>query len=1131
MKRTPEQLRAIKARGKVMVSASAGAGKTSVMIERLADIIAEGATLDEILAVTFTKKAAAQMKTKLRGELIARLKDCDGVVAERIKKQLSALGQADISTIHSFCARLIRTYFYVLDVDAGFEILADGYETQQFKQNAVDQLFDRLYDGDDEDLVYALERLRSKRSDDGLKKMIISALDDARILPDYAEKLAVAADETFSEQGFAAVCGEYLKWRAQRCNALLAETKKFADGFAPPINADKYGVLLDEACDALQSVAASKDVFSPLPPLVRTKKPNVKPEVAEADEAFKAFIARIKGIYSKLNGDIADEATERSRYFESGRLARAFARLVLLFDAEYAAIKRDEGKLDYADLEQLTYRLLKYGDGDIRNQIRCKYKYVFVDEYQDVNPIQAAICDMTGGGDVFAVGDVKQAIYGFRGSKARIFTDKCEAARATGDYIVLPDNFRSSRAVIDFVNALFPTVMTSPLSDIDYSDGHAMRGGSRYPEEAYGRAAVRQFDKTKEQKEQADGVYSVIGRSGAAKTAHSGALAVLAAVKEELKKNWYDADAGCEKPVQAGDICVLTRKRSNAAVQAVMRTLGNAGYGVTGVAEQNVLEISEVRQVCDVLEFLDNSLQDIPLASAMLSPLGDFTEDELAEIKIKSGYVGRGVTFRQLAADYCRRRRDALAAKLAAFFAEAERLRKLSDYVGAATLIDELLTVGGFVGKFASKEKLAGLRRLQSEAYTPRGELSLAAFIIKLKAGGYKVTAPVPQSADSITVMTMHASKGLEFPVVIVTDISESFEGDGGSDEMPFDEDFGFAPRYYDTDQRVYKNTMLRRVISLRERREELNNEINLFYVACTRAKYSLQILSGGAEYDALSALNADCYAKLFDAAKFNPAILPVERLSDEGGGESVHIDEARADDKFYGWLTAQFDARYPYESGADLPVKSSASRLIRFDAEDDVSPRLFEGEQPRGATGIERGIAYHRFLELYDFSRRQGAEKCIEEWVEGGLMTEAQSALLDGAQLERILAMPALQFGGEVRLYKEREFICRLSSEGYRALERGEKADFGVGEEDGNGVIVQGAVDLLALGYDGGKVVRADIIDYKFSSRGDEYLLKEYAPQLRLYRQVVRTVFGLSDEAVTTRVVNIFAVREIGID
>lgn len=1131
MNRTQEQLKAIAARGKVMVSASAGAGKTSVMIQRLADIVASGVSLDSVLAVTFTKKAAAQMKSKLRTELIARLKSCDEKTSAHIREQLGKLNQADISTIHSFCGRLVRTYFYVLDVDAAFEIAADGAETAQLMEGAMDSLMTALYDSDDEDLTYALERLRSGRTDGELRRLLLRAYSKVRVLPDYAEKLRSLQGKTCSEEGFCLVSSAYAEWRRGRCLWLKGMLDSFAEQNTPPVNAEQYLALLDEAAATLAAVAQSEDIFSPLPPLASAKKPRVCAQAAEYDARFAGVINAVREQYKKLNV-LGEEQDEREKYFQSLRLAGAFGRLLEGFDREYAAAKREEGKLDYNDLEQYTYSLLTKGDGDIVRQIGEKYSYVFVDEYQDVNPIQAAIIDLVARGDVFTVGDVKQAIYGFRGSKAKIFTDKCAQAEGEGNHIILPDNFRSSRAVIDFVNALFPSLMKPPFSTIDYSRGNAMRGGSRYPQEMYGRAQFWLFDKSAEEKPTAQGVYSVAQAGSEGERLSAGSLAVVSLVARELNDSWYDPDDGQVKRVRPRDICVLTRKRANAAVQAIMRALSSAGYPVAGVAEKNICEMSGIRKMCDVLSYIDNSLQDIPMVSAMLSPLGGFDEQELAAIRSGAGRMPFGSTFRDVIEAYMRGK-GALKGKLEAFFSEIERLRSLSDYIGAAALMDEIMSGGGFAGVFASAEEQSAIRRLRAEAFTPRGELSLTAFMQRLRAENFVVTMPSAQTGDSITVMTIHASKGLEFPVVIVADISEEYR-ERGAEVMPFDEDWGFAPYYYDGSTRSYSDTLLRRVVKQREQAEEVANEINLFYVACTRARYALHVLCGSNDYRQETAPVARSYSGFFDISRFNPSVIEVKNVISDSAGEEVRIDTSRADGEIYSELRARFGEAYPYESGADLPVKSSASRLIRFDAEDDISRRLF-AEEPSsvGATGIERGIAYHRFLELCDFSvrDRQGICRMIEGWLADGKITREQSDLLDASQLEKILSMPVLSFGDDVRLYREREFICRLTSRGYRALERGEKADFGVGEEDGNGVIVQGAIDLLVLRYDGDKPVGAHIIDYKFSSRDDNYILTRYAPQLRLYRQVVRTVCNLPDDCVSTTIVNIFAGTSIEVD
>ncbi|MDE6558064.1 MAG: UvrD-helicase domain-containing protein [Clostridia bacterium] len=1139
MSATPEQLRAIAARGNILVSASAGAGKTTVMIKRLADILESGESLDNVLAVTFTKKAAAQMKEKLRTELIARLNCSDPEKRENIRVQLGKINTADISTIHSFCARLIRTHFYALKVDASFEVLAGGAEENALRSRVMDELFEKLYAERDEEFFTLLDRLRKKRSDKALKELLLSSYDEVRQRPDYVALLTESYGDVYSEDGFERLCGEYADCLASNYGVLIAAIENFTLGFHPAINAAGYIKVLDEMRSTLKTLIAERTVFELPAKLSASAKPRVKPEVAEDDAAFSAFCDTVKKRYKSLNKDVESEEEERRRFFESGKIAKAFCNVLIKFDEAYAGVKREEGKLDYGDLEHFALALLKgeERDEDVSAGIKEKYKFVFVDEYQDVNPIQDEIIGAVAGGDIFCVGDLKQAIYGFRGSRSRFFAEKCRNVSGNGEYIVLPDNFRSAKSVINFVNELFSTVMKPPVCAFDYADGHAMRGGARYPEGCLGTAEICFFDGGSDGKKEAAGVYSVEDDCPGGREFTAEGLAVLQLVEEALKSEYYDPYKGRFVKVEAGDICVLTRKRANKNAQGIVRALSSK-YPVAGAAEVNICERPEIVRMLDVLSYLDNGLQDIALVSALLSPLGGFSESELVKIRLygneflSGGSGGQLPSFSTCAAAYAKQSDEYTASKLKRFFAEADRLRTLAGSIGAARLIDEVMRSGNFAATFNTEQKLAALRRLQREATGASGELYLGAFLAKVREGGFKILAPASLSSDCVKVMTMHASKGLEFPVVIVADIAAGFAGDERND-MPFDDDFGFAPRYYDLKGRICRGTLLRKLYKMRGAREELSNEVNLFYVACTRAKYALHVLSSGAEdFDIVKAAFAENYASLFDVNAFTPRILPVELQSGQlNVGVKRVLDESRADDKTLEKLNEISAFEYPFEVGVGLPVKSSASRLLSVIGGAENAHTLFDDEVLQDAgTGVDAGVAYHRFLELCDFGIKDGAGVAaqIERFEKAGLMANSQAELLKVDELVRILGMPAFASVAGKDLYREREFVCHLPSSDYIALQNGTGESFAVGADDGNGVIVQGAIDLLVVHREDGKITSADIIDYKYSAHSDEYLKVKYAPQLALYKSVVSKIYGVSKERVTTTVINIRACRQI---
>ncbi|MGN1103401.1 MAG: UvrD-helicase domain-containing protein, partial [Candidatus Coproplasma sp.] len=1044
---TDEQRAAIEARDKVMVSASAGAGKTTVMIKRLVDIICEGKDLDNVLCVTFTKKAAAQMKDKLRSELVKRLNCQDERLRIHLKQQLSKINTADISTIDSFCSKLVKTYFYELQVDSSFEVVADEAERAELKERAMSAVFDERYKSGDGEFLYLLSKLKKKRSDSTLRTMLSDAYERVRICPDYKLIIERSMTDTFTPKGFDEICLRLKDAVSERLSILVSAVDDFEARFKAPDGNPKFYNILDDIRTNINQYINSSGFFGAPEKLTRLRRPS---GCSEADIEFKDFLETVKKKYKELTD--FDEETERSRFYESGKLAVAFSNLLLAFDEAYSGVKRSEGKMDFGDLEQYSLRLLRGEDcdSDIRAKINEKYKYVFVDEYQDVNPIQDYILTYASGDDVFCVGDVKQAIYGFRGSSSSFFSDKCDNVGEDGNYIILPDNFRSSSAVINFVNQVFSKVMRVPFCTFDYSSGHAMKGGSRYGEGFDGVAQFCLFDDVRADKEEADKIYSVVSEKVASRRASSEALAVLKLVKEALNSTYFDPDSGREVKVQMGDICILTRKRSSESVQEIIRCL-SAEYPVASSAEVNVCTRPEIVQILDILSYLNNSQQDIPLASAMLSPLGGFCEDELVKIRLR--FKGEERLLCSAVRKYGEEGDDELSQKINAFFERVKKLRMLSDSIGAAKLIDEIMRSGGFEAEFSSPVKQIYLRTLQRSAYGASGELSLNAFLQKIKASGNRICAPASVAADSINVMTMHASKGLEFPVVIVADLATSFKGKA-SDNMPFDEYFGFVPKYYGDNRKSY-NTLLRKLTSIRTAKEELCNEINLLYVAFTRAKYALYVLTSEAEpYNAISAAYSDCYAPLINYEGFDMRKLDLScEEQNVREGDAVPVLDC-PDAELLNSLNRAASFTYGYEQAINLPVKSSASRLLwERDNLEDCLP-LFDDEYERGDgsdTSPETGIAYHRFLELCDFSIKDmaGINAEMERFIADGLITPSQAELLNAEKLVQIVTMPVFDGVADKSLYREREFLCKLPSSVYISLRESDRLDSAVSSDD----------------------------------------------------------------------------------
>ena len=1114
---TPEQSAAIGSRGKTIVSASAGSGKTFVMIEKLTRAIAAGMDIDDVLAVTFTKKAAAQMKEKLRKSLVEEVGRAEDDKKAVIKAQISKIPSANISTIHSFCSRLLRTYFYAIGIDGGFDIMSDDDAlAKDLKTRALDNLFERRYEQEDGDFIHLLKRFTKKRSDGALKKLVLDGYVEARNVANYRSMLNNCR-KLYTDEGFSEICDRLHSIFSEKYSAIEEEIINFRADYPITKNDLTYQQMFDEMLSALATVKAG-GVFAPLIPFLITTKPTDPEEDKETGKAFLEFKNAMLKRYDAVREGILDEETERNRFFESGKTAVAFCNLLLEFDGEYAAIKRDENKLDYNDLEHLTLQLLQ--DESIKREINAKYKYVFVDEYQDVNPVQEAIISAIGQ-EVFLVGDVKQAIYGFRGSKSVFFSDKFKSFEDGAESALkLTSNFRSCGTVLSFVNDMFSDIMTQKSCNIDYSKGHKMTEGSAYPKDS-GSAEIHIFGKD-EKLERELGVYSVVADARDSRHTREG-LAVLQIVERELGKNkpedctdehygqHFDLSKGVYVDTQPGDICILTRKNKGGSTESIVRALIDAGYSVAGAQESNICALPEVRKVLDILSLIDNTEQDIPLVSAMLSPLGGFSEDELAAIRIAFKREGR-ISFRQCVKLYRESGRGVVAEKLNTFWQKLDTLRDLSEIMPVGELIDYILADSGLEAEFSagSGEKLKNVLRLAAEG----PHLTLSAFLDKIKAGGYKIQAPAAAPSDSIKIMTMHAAKGLEFPVVIIADICRTYKGMENFD-MLFDEDYGFVLKCYDPENMMAYPTILKRLVKIKADREELKNELNLFYVACTRAMCKLHILAEKREeYTLAGALSAKRYSQLFNFNKFRCEDMPAREEVENSAENLIYIGER--DEEMYAAVSSRFMRPYSHADSVELPVKSSATAILKSLKEDEpyfAEHKLFDGEVE---TGAERGTAYHRFLELCDFSKKspEDIQNQLSNFVSSGKITQEQAGLLNVDELSEIVNMPVFADLNGAQLFREQEFLCRL------------KACEVLNTEAEDYVLLQGAIDLLARGEFG---VR--IIDYKYSKKTDVELIKTYSKQLDLYKKTVSKIWRLPEEEISATIINIRSRRQINLN
>lgn len=1134
---TKEQIAAIESTGKTLVSASAGSGKTTVMIEKIIRFIKAGGNVSEILAVTFTKKAAAQMKEKLSKALIEAINESD-VTPERrafLKKQLAEVPMADISTIHAFCAKLLRTHFFAAGVDNNFRIIgSDDAEGTVLQNEALDELLEEGYESGDEEFSHLLSVYWRKNNDYTLRKIFVSTYDDIRSRADYREYLAKSGD--YDEQTFEEICKDLKKKLDEKCR-YYRELVEDERAYFSDVEKSPQRAICDETMGYLEEMIAAPDYFSAL----RVEKPAFSKNTAKKLDEGKAFHAnRIKFLKERVVDSVESEqkgmgskAEELEKFLTSARTAKALASYLLRFDEKYGRLKAERGVLDYNDLEHKALALLQ-GE-EVRNEIRGKYAYVFVDEYQDVNPVQEAIVSAVSGENLFLVGDVKQAIYGFRGSKSKFFVEKqAQFENGEGENLYMSRNFRSSDKVLDAVNKQFTLAMTPRVCDVDYARGSVMERGGRY-ELNDGRVCVHFLPKEEKKAAERRGVYSVrseamLGENGSEDGESASAKLIRAVVEKELKSKYYDPDKGEYRNVQYSDIAVLSRKKKG-LIEKTVEALSES-IPVTAASAVNICEFSEIKTLMDLLSLVDNAEQDVPLCSALLSAVGNCNADDLASVRLA---YPKEYAFRNACKKYAAEKSDETAEKLRKFYAYFEELRTLSRVLDAGELLLRVLSDTRMEADLLTRiNGVAALKRIHrfiEEATTPE-PFCVHEFLDRLRDLNYEIDYSENGGENSVKVLTMHSSKGLEYPIVILDNLSESFTRRGAPDEVYVEEKYGLAPFAFNGERMIKSGTVLRRLHERREGESSRSDSLNLYYVALTRAKYGLHMIFKDRTLMA-DVKYAQSFADFTDFSAWQAYI-----VDDDAFEVPVQDRDSlvfRPDETLARKIMDAFTWQYPFHGYENLPVKSSATQLLTpLATEPQDTLQLFdEGEsyETKGETSKETGVAYHAFLENFDFDllyREDGEKRSREEL--GALVEEMRNEggmvemkLLSSDKLVDVLSNSAFARLRGKRLYKEQQFLVSLPVRDTYAKREDADPVLAQGEEE---MIYQGAIDLLAIGEDG----ETQIIDYKFSKGSAAYLRAHYRPQLELYRQAAAKILRIPPEKIRCSIINIYHGFEVDI-
>ncbi|SFV04192.1 UvrD-helicase domain-containing protein [Alicyclobacillus macrosporangiidus] len=926
------QREAILTRGQnVLVSAGAGSGKTSVLVERVVQRVTwPGALdLDRLLMVTFTEAAAAEMRHRIAGRLEALAKEAaargDAAAVRQAHRQLNLLDRAQISTLHSFCMEVVRRNFLTLGLEPAFDILPEDERTP-LRARVFEELVEAWLSGGRAEEVRCVARILCADDLEGLWPLVDRLDTFAQSQPNPADWLG--AVRRMYEEADAVETARwpwtpaFLQWAARQVEEaaeMFSEALRMTTGW-PELEA--YGrdlaharALAGEAAGRLGSWAGVPEAVRCLGAIFSGKRvsaPN-RPEFKAVKDLRTKGRNRIQAVLDILS---RGEAGLRA---DVARLAPAVTALVDLtaaFADHYDAAKRRRGVLDFSDLEQFAHRVLRDPATGEARRLQAQYAEIFVDEYQDTSPIQDAIVTAIARphGNVFVVGDVKQSIYRFRMAEPQLFLERYRG-QAGGRVIDLTDNYRSRAEVVDAVNFFFSQFFSPPFGGIDYGDGGAMNAAAPYPADGgegtlAGPVEVHLVER--QDAAQADGSAGGSqgeehgapeadlsdrslpgagegeGEAGDESAEETGGEGDLEAMMEELSHlekealvvarriqellgrvpgcaaaEVWDRDEGRYRPLRCRDIVVLLRA-ARVKVNVFLEVFAQAGipaYGATSVGFYGALE---VQWLLAALTVIDNPRHDLDFVTLLRSPIGGFQDDELARIRLlgrgmfydawRRAAAGRVEAWAEVADTGAAGWQERLVAKVRAFHDRLSEWRALARRATAEAVLRRILEDTGFLafvsgmpggpGRRANVEALLGKAR----AYDRRYPDGVFGFIRRAKEALERdvdegEARTLGESEDVVRVMTIHQSKGLEYPVVFVADLGKQFRVDTN---LPLHRTLGVGPVMVDVDTEQRWLTLPSIAIQELELTQTLAEEARVLYVAMTRARERLILVGSG---------------------------------------------------------------------------------------------------------------------------------------------------------------------------------------------------------------------------------------------------------------------------------------------
>lgn len=1174
---TKEQDQAINDHGKdILVSASAGSGKTTVLVERVLRRILSGTPVSSLLIITFTKAAAREMKERIKQKISDQLEiEPDN---QFLRNQLLDIDTANISTIDSFCLDVIRRFYYVIDLDPQFSVLTDETQAELLKERALREIENEYLEEDNQDFQSFYDNFSGDRDADGARNLLLQLYNTATSEPNYENFLNNLSNYYHVEDKLV----ESSLWQTRIKPLLIKEVSDLKEEVKkllslPEIdgtdlskvkeNYDIFANRLEAFLKALKDDYSYNEIRASLmnckfEKTVRKSKKWSEDSIAvyqESQDLKSDLNDQLKKIFASFF--VVEEKEQIEVLKKSEKLVETIIGAEKKLIKKFSQLKREQNLIDYSDMEQFAFNILTTDTSNAhlaQEYYQEKFNEILIDEYQDVNALQENIIraiKKKGQNTLFMVGDVKQSIYGFRQARPDLFLSKYHAygQDENSERIVLADNFRSTKRVTETVNVLFDPILTTNFGGIDYKkEGQLQFGADYYPADLPTASEYIFSDKKRTQ--------SAYEEKYGDEMDFSEIQMVIARIKQLKKENFqiWDRRTQLKRPLEYSDIAIITRTRSDNL--QVMQEFAKADLPLFVTDAQNYFQTFELIMIMNYLRLIDNPQQDIPLVAVLRSPLFNFKEPELAQIRVKT----RSGNFYTALASFASVNSD-LGKKCKEFLQQLETLRNFA----ATHRISEL--IWSIYEKTHLLEIVTGLpngqqRRVNLESLYERatsyesagfkGLYQFISFIERMRKNQKDLAQPLlsDKADNAVKLMTIHASKGLEFPVVFVMGLGHKYQTRDLSGNFTIGKDsLGLTVK--EKDYRI--DSLVKSVVDVEKRQQMLEEEARILYVGLTRAQQKLILVASVNDLESkqkkwlseidqrtntlplVKKINAQSPLdflgpKLEQKHEFDQkiddmtlALEEQDRLYYLKFNLDFKLEEPRTYNEDTQELSSQintvvkdlYDFHYPFGDATKTTAYQSVSeikkafndpmdtelensRLIsssnRYLQPIDETPTFLEEQK---FTGAEIGTAMHLVLQYYNYEgskNEKNLEEEIKRLVELGKLNPLMVPYLSKDALNWfVMSEFAEDFWKKPdNLHRESQFSSLVNANEL----------FNNFSDPAAKILVHGTID----GYfetDKGLILfdyKTDFVDKKHEEQAIEKIKQKYSGQLRLYEQAL---------------------------